>query len=187
VPPGPSLKPPLPPSSCRLVPGPAGWCRRPAVPVSCHLVHPRRQSFCSCCCHLVRWCCSCHAELLNCIDRMTVASLRTLSDRTDIYLIILTALVVLRTLQTFFTALVVIYCIALVVGHFRPSCCTLCRSYYLVVILLSSVGWLTPKLGWDFLLCPSLRLGLSAPGGAVVRAGEDIAKFLGPSPSFSVI
>ena len=49
------------------------------------------------------------------------------------------------------------------------------RSYFLVVVLLSSVGWVFP-----FLALP--RLGLSAPGGAVVLAGEDVAEILGLSP-----
>jgi len=129
-----------PPSSWRLVPGPAGWCRRRCCSCFLSLVHHHRQPSCSCCRHLVRWCCSWLAELLNCIDCMTccvvanfVRPHRQFSFFSTALVVIFTVLVVLRTLRTFF--------IALVVGHFRHSCCWLCLHCYLVVVLLSSVGW----------------------------------------------
>ena len=55
------------------------------------------------------------------------------------------------------------------------------RSYFLVVILLFSVGWVNSKLGWVFpFLVPSASWPISA-GGAVVLAGEDVAEILGLS------
>ena len=120
-------------------------------------------------------------RLLNCIDCADYVLLRTLSDRPDIYLIFFTALVVFYciscTMDTanIFTVLVVIFFIALVV----TPCCSLFRSYFLVVVLLSSVGWVIPKFGWVIpFLAPSATWPISARG----RCSTSCLLYTSPSP-----
>jgi len=109
-----------------------------------------------------------NSVVLNCADYVTCALLRTLSDRTDIYLIFFTALVVFYciscTMDTanIFTVLVVIFFNCISCQSFRHSCCSLFRSYFLVVILLFSVGQVIPKFGWVFpFLVPSASWPIS--------------------------
>ena len=109
-----------------------------------------------------------NSVVLICADYVTCALLRTLSDRTDIYLIFFTALVVFYciscTMDTanIFTVLVVIFFNCISCQSFRHSCCSLFRSYFLVVILLFSVGQVIPKFGWVFpFLVPSASWPIS--------------------------
>ena len=153
------------------------------VPVPSHLVHLLRPFCCSGCCLLFRWCSGCWTVELCWL--CVVANFVRPSGHLFNFI---TALVVFYciscTMDTanIFTVLVVIfllfYCISC------PPCCSLFRSYFLVVVLLSSVGWVNSKLGWVFpFLVPSASWPISARWRCSTSGGG-CSRILGLSPIF---